>query len=113
MNTDKLYFASLRVATDRQYRIDYIGITTIVTHKHLKYVLVKTSDMEKFEDLRTGQRYTTVFRNCNYAIDLGSIESFNETTGNTQRHITKRKALTLFDKRVDEWRSKKWKNYLN
>ena len=106
MDTNKLYFASLRVAIDRRYTI-FIGLSTIVTHKHLKYVLVQTSDMNRFKDLRTGQRYTTTFGNRNYAINTASLEPFNEITGNTQRHMTKRKALTLFDEKVDEWRSKK------
>lgn len=106
MDTNKLYFASLRVATDRQYTI-FIGLTTIITHKHLKYVLVQTSDMNKFRDLRTGQRYANNFSSGNWAIDTSSLEPFNEATGNTQRYMSKRKALTLFDKKVDEWRSKK------
>lgn len=106
MDTNKLYFASLRVAVDRQYRI-FIGLETIITHNHLKYVLVQTSDMAEFKDLRTGQRYRTTFGERNYAIDTDSLEPFNEATGNTQRYMSKRKALTLFDKKVDEWRSKK------
>ena len=102
MNTEKLYIASLRVATKRT--LIRVG-EHIVTHKHLKYVLVKSNkEMEVFKDLKTRQKYKTSFLCSDVAIDLAEAKTFNEVTGNTQNHMTKRKALNLFDKTADRWR---------
>ena len=97
MNTKKLYIASLRVS------LSYISkgfYQNHISHKHQEYVLVKTKDMKKFKDLKTGKKYKTYFGYNNYeAIDIGSIKPFNEVIGNTKKYMTKRKALNLFEQK--------------
>lgn len=100
MNTDRLYIASLRMIVNQT--------AFQVTHKHVKYVLVKSLgiDFYAFKDLSTNDRYNYLFYNGNNGVDLETIQTFSEATGYTKRHITKRKALTLFNQKVEEWRSK-------
>ena len=100
MNTYKLYVASLRVSIREPEQDIYDDSSK---YKHLKYVLVRSNDMAKFRDVATRQIYTSNFSYGSVvAIDLDNVESFNEATGNTQKHMSKRKALTLFNKRVNE-----------
>jgi len=96
MNTNKVYIASLRVALNH---VSKGFFQQYVSHEHKEYVLIKTNDMEKFKDLRTGKKYRNYFRYNNYeAIDMDSIRPFNEMVGNTKKYMTKRKILKLYDK---------------
>ena len=103
MNTEELYVASLRIVI---YRKNFESDFQTRVNKHLKYVLVQSNDMIKFNDVKTGEYYQTGFRDENIGIDLLALMPFNEITGNPEKYIEKRKALTLFDKKVNEWRSK-------
>ena len=105
MNTHKLYIASLRCVIKR---ISPCIEELIITHRHVDYILVKgNNSLNAFQNVKTGQKYGCDFCDRYLAIDLEETIPFNEATGNTQRYMSKRKALTLFDKKVDEWRSKK------
>ena len=99
MNADRLYVASLRA-------VIHVGAFKI-THTHKKYVLVKRLgyDLACFKDLDTKKKYTNLFNNCvsgegDCGIDLVTLQTFSEATGYNEHHITKRKALALFNQKV-------------
>ena len=103
MKTDNLYIASLRVVIKR---VNLNAFKQKRTHKHLKYVLVKSDDMQKFIDIKTNEEYAKGFELNDRGIVLKYCYPFNDMIGNDKEKISKRKALKLFNERVNEWRSK-------
>ena len=99
MRTDKIYVASLRIAINR---ISTGFFQSGCINKHAEYVLVKTKDMETFKNIKTGEKYNYYFGKKDKAIDVSSITPFNEVVNNEKKHLSKRKALTLFEDKMNK-----------
>ena len=98
MNTDKIYIARLGVIKCKDYvepgddlaSFYYIG----------KYKLVREyTKKEKYIDLETRERYDACPSEDKIGerfLVPGTFESFNSVTGNTKKHLSKNKVLSLY-----------------
>ena len=105
MKTKKIYVMNLNVVSKKRCYITGDTMRADIETKSLKKVLVK-KNIFRYIDLKTNEKYSS--RVSCYS-DIGdkflmpeNKISFNELSDNSQKHLSKKKVLSIFNSIKDE-----------